>query len=247
MRSLSLIVALTLLGCSAETSLPVRPNSMAQDATLEGISSGSDPYDRTPGFDFADMYYRANGVEPTALVDRLEGQDGRSVIDASPNPDFSDTRILETTGGFDHKGNLLYYVITGKVMLASFTPDAAGQEAREIANDYRAFLFPKVSGNPLAPAPSNRRQDNLFDTRHGYFSNNPLGLWRLVFVSYTDAALTSEAGRSVLVDLADRNGLDLDGTPVIRTVSELENLEQDGWVAFRMRDENGTQGFPWVT
>lgn len=60
--------------------------------------------------------------------------------------------------------------------------------------------------------------------RHGYFSNNPLGLWVHVFVSYTDKAFNTPEGREALAELADRNGLALDGTPIIATLSELEDL-----------------------
>ena len=70
-----------------------------------------------------------------------------------------------------------------------------------IANKYRAFIFPRAMGDPLGPGPPNRRQDNLFDTRDGYFSNNPLGLWILVFVSYTDEAFNTREGQAELADL----------------------------------------------
>lgn len=204
------------------------------------------PYDGAPAFDFSDAFLLANGIDPTRIVDRLAGQDERSVLDASPHSDFRDVRIVETTGGFDHSGNLLYYVVTGKVMPSTFTSDEAGARARELADSFHAFLFPKAAGDPLGPAPPNRRQDNIFDTRNGYFSNNPLGLWLLTFVSYTEKALTTEEGQEALADLAARNGRDLDGTPVIKTVSELEKLEHAGLVEFRSRAPDGSQGFPWV-
>lgn len=82
--------------------------------------------------------------------------------------------------------------------------------------------------------------------RDGYFSNNPLGIWLLVFVSYTDRAFDSEEGREALMKLAEDNGVDLDGTPVIKTVSDLEDLEKEGFVEFRTRALDGSQGFPWV-
>ena len=86
----------------------------------------------------------------------------------------------------------------------------------------------------------------MFDTRNGYFSNNPLGLWIPTFVSYTDAAFETSEGQAALADLAADNGYDLDGTPVIKTVSDLENLEADGFIAFRNRALDGSEGFPWV-
>jgi hypothetical protein len=58
---------------------------------------------------------------------------------------------------------------------------AAGSQAMAVANSCRALIFPKASGNALSPAPPHRRQDNIFDTQNGSFSNHPLGLWRLTF------------------------------------------------------------------
>ena len=208
--------------------------------------AGDRPFKKVPSFDFADGSYLDNGINPDNILDRLVGQDERSVKDRSRDRDFADVRILETTGGFDHKGHVLYYTVNGKAMLDTFTDDEAGREAFEIANEFRAFIFPKADGLPLSPAPPNRRQDNVFDTRHGYFSNDPLGLWLLVFVSYTDKAFVTEEGLDALFVLAVKNGLNLDGTPVIKTVDDLEDLEEAGFVQFRSRALDGSQGFPWV-
>ena len=81
------------------------------------------------------------------------------------------------------------YNIFGMAAPNTFTSNAAGQQAMKIANFFSAYIFPKASGDPLSPALSNRRQDNVFDTRNGYFQANPLGLWTAVFVSYTAAGL----------------------------------------------------------
>ena len=54
----------------------------------------------------------------------------------------------------------------------------------------------------------NNRQADLIDMRHGYFSNNPLGLWVHVFVSYPDKAFNTAEGQDVLADLADRRRAD---------------------------------------
>lgn len=216
-------------------------------AGLAGPAQCDDrPYDRVPAFDFTDEFYRQNGIDPDEILNRLDGEDGLSVIDDSPHPDFTDVRIIETTGGFDGSGHVFYYTINGMVMPETFTDDEAGDRAIEIANSFRAFIFPKADGDPLGPAPPNRRQDNVFDTSGGYFSNNPLGLWLLVFVSYTDDAFDTEDGQEALADLAEKNGLNLDGTPVIKTVSEIENLADDGFVELRTRALDGSQGFPWV-
>src|SRR5262249_32607856 len=97
----------------------------------------------------------------------------------------------------------------------------------------------------LSPAPPNRRQDNVFDTRDGYFSNNPLGLWILAFVVYTDKAFTPE-GRKELDPIAATNGRDLDGTPILKTADQIDNLVAKGFVKILSRPLDGSRGFPWV-
>ncbi len=212
-----------------------------------GLALAQDrPYNRVPAFDFSDAFYRANGIDPSRILNRVNGQDGVSVIDESPHPDFRDVRIVETTGGFKHNGDLLYYVITGMVMPDAFTPDPAGARAMAIANSFRAFIFPKAAGDPLSPAPPNRRQDNIFETDNGYFSNNPLGLWLLTFVSWDGPNVASGRCRVEMDKLARDNGLDLDGTPVITTKKDIENLHQLGCISLRTRALDGSQGFPWV-
>lgn len=197
-------------------------------------------------FDFSDAFYRANGIEPDLLLNRVNGMDGVSVFDFTNGLNQRGVRVIETTGGWDASGNLLYYSIFGMMMPDVFTPDDAGRRARVIADEYRAFVFPKRDGLPLSPAPFNRRHDNVFDTRGGYFSNNPLGLWIVTFVSFTDEALNTREGRRELAKYAEKNGVDLDGTPILTSASDIDNLADKGLVMLRTRAEDGSQGFPWV-
>jgi hypothetical protein len=85
----------------------------------------------------------------------------------------------------------------------------------------------------------------MIDMRNGYFSNNPLGLWVIVFVNYTDAAFDTEEGRETLADLVERNGLDRDGTPIIKSRSELDDLARKGFVTQRRRPVDGSRGPRW--
>lgn len=78
--------------------------------------------------------------------------------------------------------------------------------------------------------------------RNGYFSNNPLGLWTHVWVSYTPRAFNTSEGRKTLEDLRKRNGLALDGTPIIKTLSELDELFSKGLAAKRLRNPDGSEG-----
>ncbi|RMH22220.1 MAG: hypothetical protein D6696_03925 [Acidobacteria bacterium] len=212
-------------------------------------------------FQFSDAFYIEHGVDPTATLDHFvfpdakfpECADGRlgppcrTEAGVSPDPDvYNDVRVIETTGGFMHNGNLLYYQAVSFLMPGSFINNAAGAETRQICDDFRAFLFPKANGNPVSPAPPNRRQDNIFETNNGYFSNNPLGCWTLSFISWDGPNVNSSTCQDEMADLEQENGLDLDGTPVIRTLSDINNLLADGCVRETLRNKDGSQGFPWV-
>ena len=235
-------IALTVLtGIGHTSNLVVQPHPIANP----------------PPFDFSDGFYLANGLNPANIRERV-GTAARNplhwVVDNSnTDPNRRNIRILETTGGFNNSGSLIYYSIMGTVMPDTFQRDAtgnltpAGQQAMDLANSFRAFIFPKSNGgNPiLSPAPPNRRQDNLFDTRNGYFSNNPLGLWILDFAIYTPNAFTPE-GRKVLDPIAATNGRDLDGTPILKSASLIDELVSKGLVELRHRALDGSQGFPWV-
>lgn len=61
-------------------------------------------------------------------------------------------------------------------------------------------------------------------------------------MSYTDAAFNTADGRRTLADLQNRNGLALDGTPIIKNLSELNNLFSKGLAAKRFRNPDGSEG-----
>ncbi len=210
--------------------------------------------DRSPGLhqahDFSDGFYRQNGLDPKSADFRrrfeINGAPNgvRSVETATADPTRSTTRVLPVNCGYDASGQTLCYpgppVFFGE---KSFMNNPKGEIARELA-EFRAFIFPKAAGDPLSPAPPNRRQDNLFETTKGYIGTNPLGLWRLTFVSYTPAASTTE-GEAVLAPLHAQNGTDLDGTPIIKRLHVLLELEAQGLVEFNVRP-TGEGAEPWV-
>ncbi|HEX7050434.1 MAG TPA: hypothetical protein VF188_09560 [Longimicrobiales bacterium] len=217
-------------------------------------------YDRGPGkggtqppFDFDDDFYLANGVDPSKILIRV-GTPARpssvwTIDDSNEDPARNDVRILETNGGFDNSGHHVFFTINGVLLPDAFTDDEAGEEAREVANEFRVFIFPRKQADGtfnLTVAPQDRRQDNLFDTRGGYFSNDPLQLWVIEFVMWTDAAFNTPEGRAALADLAEENGLSADGTPVVTDVGDIEDLVDDGFVELIERAKDGSEGFPWV-
>ncbi len=250
-----LTVALLL----AFTVLPVAGNSASTTTEPAAVVRVKE---NPPPFDFSDNFYRENGIVPENIGERAGNADRNPLhwtLDTSnTDPDRRNVRILETTGGWNNSGNLIYYSIMGTLMPSAFernpngTLTARGQHALDTANSFRAFLFPKTTrdanNNPTfikSPAPPNRRHDNVFDTRNGYFSNNPLGNWILAFVVYTPKAFTAE-GRARLDPIAAVNGRDLDGTPILQTANEIDNLAADGFVIIAKRAQDGSEGFPWV-
>lgn len=166
-------------------------------------------------------------------------------------------RATQTTGGFDKDGNLIYYSIMAPLpddrFFTSANDNGAGARALTLANQFRAFIFPKQlkggvmrfdpcpvgtqPGTPaaatcvvLAPPPGNRRQDNLFETKNAYFCGNLLGLWLIEMVVFTPQSQTLE-GQQALATLVAKNGATLDGTPVFKTLDQIQQLIDAGFVA----------------
>jgi hypothetical protein len=197
-----------------------------------------------PPFDFSDAFYLENGIDPSTLVGRPNGSPPNSTIDNRDNgPDFNNVRLLSQTAAFDHSGHPIFFSVTGLPSLASFTDNAAGQEAFQIAETYNVYEFPRATNPPFSVFP--KRQDLIADLRNGYFGNDPLGVWRINLVRFTPAAFDTPAGRDALNDLAHRNGVDLDGTPLVRTVSEIEDLANNAFVTIDVPPLDGSAGFRW--
>lgn len=191
-------------------------------------------------FDFTNAYYWQNGVDPTKIVGRRTGTDGRSVFDTPP---FSYQLNVRPTGAipaYGHNGSIHFFSVLGTLNATSFTNDAAGRRAKRIADTYIEYLFPNRTGNQISPG--NVRQSAVLDMRNGYFSNNPLGLWLQVYITYTDRAFNTSDGRKMLAELERKNGLGLDGLPIVKTMSELDKLVSKGFVAKRSRKEDGSEG-----
>ena len=191
-------------------------------------------------YDFTDDFYRQNGVDPAKISGRRQGVLPLGTLDA---PIFSyqrDVRALLTLPAYDHSGKPVYWTVMGELFNDGFTPDEAGQRARQTADNMIEYVFPTKDGNPVGLG--NLRQSVLLDMRNGYFSNNPLGLWVHVWISYTPRAFNTAEGKKTLADLQKRNGLALDGTPIIKTLSEIDNLFSKGLIAKRLRNPDGSEG-----
>ena len=186
-------------------------------------------------YDFTDTYYRQNGVNPAAIDGRR--QPGPLAVNDTPNFPFQrNVRALLTLPNYDHSGNAWYFTVLGGLNANAFTPDAAGRRARQIADTSIEYVFPRAGTDPVGLGAL--RQSVMLDMRNGYFSNNKLGLWLHVWVSYTNKALTTRDGQKMMNDMAQRNGRDLDGTAIIATMSELDNLFSKGFITKTTRPLN---------
>ncbi|HEX5884438.1 MAG TPA: hypothetical protein VFY67_07820 [Pyrinomonadaceae bacterium] len=207
-----------------------------------GFADGNDL--GTSPFDFTDAVYRAHGILPENIVLRVgdASRSGDFVVDnTNTDPNRRNIRTIETTPGTTGSSGLTYANIFGVLNSTSFEHDAGGnlstrgQHAFDTAERFRVFIFPKASnGSILDPFLPNKRQDNLFDTRDGYFSNDPLGLWVAVWVVYTPKAFTAE-GKKELDPIAANNGRDLDGTAILTSPSQIDNLAAKGLIELRTR------------
>ena len=186
-------------------------------------------------FDFTDAYYRQNGINPAAIDGRR--QPGPLAVTDTPNFSFQrNVRALLTLPNYDHSGNIWYFTVLGGFSNNAFTPDAAGRKARQIADSSIEYVFPRRGTDPVGLGAL--RQSVMLDMRNGYFSNNKIALWIHVWVSFTDKALNTADGRKALNDIAQHNGRDLDGTPIIASVSEIDNLFSKGYVTKTSRPLN---------
>ncbi len=256
-------------------------------------------------FDFSDLFYMQNGIN-VPLLNTSGGRVGISgncgnfgfpdpscsqpnwiTDNSNTDPTRTSTRVLQTTGGFDRNGNLIYYSIMGTVNDDSFFDDAdcptssdpqfdfsgCGTQAKLLANEFRAFVQPRQkksdgllhfpsgcttvdtktgfppgiqpivvdsicmpNGIGFGPPPPNRRQDNIFETKDRYFCRDLLGLWILTFTIYTpNAYLTngqyaSAAAQAAIAPIAAANGINTDGTAVLKRVSEIDSLTVQGFL-----------------
>jgi hypothetical protein len=198
--------------------------------------------DKAPLFDFKDSYYLQNGIDPTKIAGRPNGTGG-SVVDHINDPTRRDIRMTALNGMHDDGGNPNFFAVLGTIKADAFTNNAAGRTARQIADRYIAYIFPKANSNHLSPAV--KRQDELIPLNNGYFSGDPTQVWREAFVNYVPGSMNAGRGKDVADDLIRRNGVDGDGTPYIRTLSDLQKAKDAGIVTIDRRADDGSQGAPW--
>ena len=205
---------------------------------LAGAMPAAQAHASNPPFDFSDAFYRKNGVEPTLLAGRPTGDGVNSVVEPAPDANHRNVRVRRMLPAYDTSGNIHYFNVFGDLQPGAFTPNAAGAAARNLAERSIVYVFPTRTGDQTGVR--NNRQADMIDLRNGYFSNNPLGIWVHVFVSWTPAAFDTAQGRSTLAKLASRNGTALDGTPIIKQKSQIDDLVSKGLVRLLKRPTTET-------
>ena len=203
-------------------------------ATLPALQAHAGTSDRL--FDFTDAYYLQNGVNPAAIDGRRQPNPPLATFGKPPFPYLNTTRALLTLPSYGGSGEVWFFTVLGGGGTSLFTNDSAGAAARVTADKYKEYVFPRKGTDPVGLGAL--RQSVLLDTRNGYFSNDKLGLWIHTWVAYTDAAFNTKDGQKRLGDLAKKNGLDLDGTPIIASASDVENLASKGLVSLTTRPLN---------
>jgi hypothetical protein len=179
-------------------------------------------------FDFANKYYSNNGVQPYFIINRPTGTDGKSIFTKTTDERFNGVRLLETFPAYNYDGSFLYFNMYGELYGKAFNEDVLGERAIEVARSFPMFVFPS------ALVRGNVRQANVLDAREGYFTKNPLGVSLIVEVEYTFRADTEE-GAKILNALGARNGYSLDGTPIIKTVEEINYLTRMELITQRVK------------
>lgn len=242
-------------------------NSIGGDVFAPGeadfVQNGS-TVGRGPGFQFSDAFYQANGIDGAEIRRQENGATGpsrfgafyRGIGDAFVGPGTApDSRFLDNTRirihnmGFNAAGEMLFYPDPPAFF---FESAFLNQQTKDLTNRSFVFIFPRAvqynstvagcNGAPTAfdfldPGPCNRRQDNLFDTGNGYLTSNPLQLWRIVFVNWDGPDVDSPACQARMAQLAARNGLDTDGTPIFTTVREVLDVASGDLIAGQGADE----------
>jgi hypothetical protein len=222
---------------------PIRPGRVIAFTLLAAASAFPCPSARAGDedrlYDFTDAYYQRNGVNPAAITSRRQPVPPLATHDVPFFSYQSTTRALLTLPAYNDSGSVEFFTVMGELSGPSFTNDAAGRRAKQVADASPEYIFPRKGTDPLGLGAF--RQSSVLDMRNGYFSNNPLGLWVHTFVAFTDKAFNTADGRKMLADLASKNGLDLDGTPIINNVSDIDNLFQKGYITKQTRAQ-GAEG-----
>ena len=182
--------------------------------------------------DFSDAYYQANGILPNAIIARRNGKDGLSVFSDSSNPFHTNVRVTATIPAYDQTGSMLFWYPLGELQEYGFTQDKTGLRARETAQRFPIYVFPKrtvVDYRAFGDTRQAALMDNRWADENGEQDPNPLGLRLVVVVNYTGKAFEKE-GFEMMQYLLKKNGASADDTPIIRSMDDLTMLLKTGFI-----------------
>ena len=177
-------------------------------------------------FDFTDKTYEENGIFGPTLVDRKNGADNESVIDQGADSRFRNVRITATLPAYTGEGEPVFWNYYGGATKESFTPTIDGSIAADIAYHFPMYVFPSTSVR------KGDRQAAMIRIGPSYYEKNFLGIAAVFIVEYAPV-ISTKMDQFYLQQLAKRNGVSVDGTPIIRTARELEDLLSRGLITIR--------------
>ena len=237
--------------------------------------------DRCVPYEIDHDFMRANGVNPDMILNTFGGDEppddgtGNSGsnapwtwdLDADGEPvpcDEFHTHKRRTRYEACHfyDGTPCYSTVNAQLDQDSFTPDAAGRRAFEIAEH---FVFYEVVQNegtspggytplsfftdPFAGGFAVGTQTKIMNAADTYFEDDPLGLWKLGFLQFTDKAFDCLMDPTpedcvYLIALRALNGSNSQmlGMPLIITGDDIFELTDRGLVTLRYR--LGADGVP---
>ena len=186
--------------------------------------------------DFNDEFYAENGVFAPSIIDRRDGNDFLSVFGLSSNPTHRNVRVIAALPAYNQNGEVRFWSPLGELIDKSFTNDGNGVEAREMAALYRIYVFPKASDPTLASFTNTRQAALIDESQNGiYYKGNPLGLRMIILVNFTEKAFSTKEGIFMMQSLEKKNGLSLDGTPLIKYGDEISELLRSEFISMEKR------------
>ncbi len=178
-------------------------------------------------FDFSDKFYEFSGVEPSLILNRKNGADKQSVLDYHYDSKYRNVRIIKTLPAYDYDGSPLFFNNYGELYSYSFMSNDAGRRLANMAERSPIYVFPSRRYS------ATDRQSPMFDTRNDSENKNPLRASVVLEVEFTYSSETTDD--KAISEMIEKNGEDLDGTPVIRTTDDLMMLLGRGFITIRMR------------
>ena len=173
--------------------------------------------------DFTDEFYASNGILSKAIIGRRTGSDMLSVFSYSSNPNHTRVRVTATFPAYGPSGEMLFWYPLGELNDNGFTDDKAGLIARDAAFATPLYIFPLTTDTNDIASFNNVRHSAVFGPRENYypmFVADDLVIRRIVEVRYTAKAFEKEF-QQMMNDMGGKNGVGVDGLPIISTMDDL--------------------------